>query len=273
MPNLQDYKKSDIGIFLLIQGGPNTGKTTAALSFPNVVDLDFDVKMPAVALKHFPDRTDIAWEHFQNIFELSDTLEKWQSDCPYDTIVVDSITSLAGMVINSTGEVKGETVLTRLKDTEAQVKADRKANKKDKEGYLIMRDQVQPIGRDYYNTEAAYFCTYFITALKTLWIKKKVKNIIVIAHSTEKEDAKGIKTKSILTVGNKAATWIPTQFDDCFTFFVEKKPFSNEGTVRKCYTVNKGEESSRTTLVLPEEINLDEKGTFYDKIKGALENR
>lgn len=279
MPNLGDYTKSDKGIFLLAKGGPNTGKTTAVLSFPNVVVLDFDVKMPNVAVKHYKDRTDITWEYFNDIFQLSKLLEEWQiKGCPYETIVADSVTNLSSLVIQSAGMVKGETVFTRMQDAkEVRLETERKS-KLDK-GKTQIKDNIDPIGMDYYNTETAFFCTYFISALKRLWMQPgNPKNVIVIAHDVAYESAPDLKTKvvtttrSILTTGRKPATWIPTQFDDMFTFVNETQAFSTEGAVRKAQTVNIDVNESRTTLNLPREITLDFKnGTFYDAIRGAFE--
>jgi predicted kinase len=68
--------QSQRGLFALLKGASGSGKSTAALSFPKVCVLDFDRKMPGIAMKHFPGK-EIHWETFNTIYEVDNLLCQW----------------------------------------------------------------------------------------------------------------------------------------------------------------------------------------------------
>src|SRR5476651_1312143 len=125
------------GIFALFKGFSGSGKSVGALSFPTPYVFDLDYKMPAIARKHFPGKS-VEYERFPNIFVLADHVTSWlnNGNCPYETLIIDSITSLARLILNSIGEAKGESTPQLLQTI-----------KKTKSGGAM----VELMGYDYYN--------------------------------------------------------------------------------------------------------------------------
>src|ERR1700742_1024325 len=115
MPNstLNSEHTKNKGMFALFKGLPGTGKSDAALSFPTPYVFDFDRKMPAIAMKHFPGK-DVHWDNFENIFQLKDKMNEFIIKCPYETLIIDSVTSLSTNVLNSIAKTKGESVMKML---------------------------------------------------------------------------------------------------------------------------------------------------------------
>ena len=121
------------GLLALFKGDSGTGKSVAALSFPKPYVFDFDRKMPNIARKHYP-KKDIHFNRFDNIFEVSDRLQELEADCPYETLIADSFTTLANLTIESVGVVKGESVpelMQKVQETKAKNKQleDRKSTR------------------------------------------------------------------------------------------------------------------------------------------------
>ena len=106
MPSTLD-ETNNRGVFALFKGESGSGKSTAALSFPGVYVLDFDKKMPTIAQKHFKGK-DIHYDTFTEINPMIRKLESFKDECPYETIVADSLTSLCDLSIRTIGKLKGE---------------------------------------------------------------------------------------------------------------------------------------------------------------------
>src|ERR1017187_3041921 len=121
MPSTTDQTVNS-GLFGLFKGQPNSGKSNAALSFPNAFVFDFDRKMPVVANKHFPGKK-IDWECFDDVYALSNYIQPWLLNkdsnpnavqCPYETLIVDSVTSLSTLVLTSLDKTKGTDVIKMM---------------------------------------------------------------------------------------------------------------------------------------------------------------
>lgn len=244
----------DQGLLALFKGESGSGKSVAALSFPNVYVFDFDKKMPAIARKHFPWK-DIHYDTFNDIFELSDKLCEFHDDCPYETLVADSFTALGNLIIKSVGITKGESVEQAMK----------KLNK-DK--------SVAAMGMDYYSSEDR-FITYFIQQLKSLWARPgNPRHIIVTAHVVEVEQSNiltGVvtKTRSILSKGRKPGPWLPTEFDNVYIFGLKQPDLDSisRQVKRVCLTESYGEDFAKCAYQFPAEIDFTNKSLYEELCK------
>lgn len=243
------------GIFGLFKGESGEGKTVGALSFPTPYIMDFDKKMPAIGKKHFPGK-DIKYDTPKTIFEASDILESLIDNCPYETVINDSITSLVVMTLNAIGDTKGEKVIEMLKKTS-------------KGG------NIELMGIDYYNGETNFIQRYWIERLKALWARPgNPKHVITIAHVLTVESAPDLKTKvitttrSIVTAGRKVAAYIPTQFDEAYHFCHKQGDAFNANSriTRIVLTENDGTDYAKTAYRLPKEIDFTDK-SLYDEMK------
>lgn len=256
MPSTLDPIAQDQGIFSLFKGDSGSGKSVGALSWPGVYLFDFDRKMPNIAQKHFP-KKDIQFEHFKDIFEVSDQIEQfWISGCPYETLVTDSITSLTQLCLTSTAKLKGEETPKMLKMLKTN------ASK-----------TVEMMSIDYYNAEDR-FIKYYLDMMKALWARPgNPKNIIVIAHVVTSESQPDLKTKavirstSIVTAGRKIAAYIPTQFDDSWHFAFEKPDFGSSDTTLKRIVLTEaaGDQAAKTAFKIPASFNFTNKN-LYDML-------
>lgn len=210
MANTLDPQASQAGLYAMFKGASGVGKSVGAMSFPNPYVFDFDRKMPNIALKHFPGKS-IEYDTFTDAFVFADKIAGWleEKNCPFETIIFDSITSMVNLIITSIAEKKGESLIKLLQ----------RIQKTSGGG-----SQVEMLGIDYYNAETR-FVTWLMDATKTLYARPgNPKNIIFIAHVIVAESAPDLKTKvvtktrSIVTAGRKVAAYIPTQFDDVYMF-------------------------------------------------------
>ena len=153
MPQSTKDSQNEKGLLAIFKGESGEGKSVAALSFPNAYVFDFDAKMPSIATKHFPEK-EIFYDTFEDIFQIDQRLIEFSISCPYETIIVDSITGLVNIIMNSVGQVKQESVTDILSRT---------SSGKNK--------SIEMMGIDYYSSEDR-FATYFIDKLKTLWARE-----------------------------------------------------------------------------------------------------
>lgn len=253
------------GIFALFKGAPNTGKSVGALSFPNAFVFDFDRKMPSVAEKHFPGK-EFKWKTFDDVFKLSDFLQPWLSAtpggptaCPYETLIIDTVTSLSTICLRSVDITKGTTAVEMMKHLS-----------KDKDGVK----SVEVLGIDYYNAESNFFERYFIDNLKILWAREgNPRHIIVIAHEMVVESSPDLKTgavrrtSSILTAGRKSAVFIPKAFDEEYVFKLERPTIGDtlNKSKRLVITSTDLDEDARTCYNFPEKIDFTGK-SLYDEM-------
>lgn len=255
MPSTENYSKTDPGLFGLFIGESGAGKSTAALSFPNSYTLDFDKKMPTVGMKHFPGKR-LDWDVFADVFQVSDKLSEWYNKgCPYETVIIDSITSLSTTCLNSVGKTKHEDVIKQM-------------------GTLTKSGTLELMGIDYYNAEANFFERYFLDMLRTLWAREgNPKHIILTAHVVKVDSAPDLKTKiitttkSIVTAGRKVAAFIPTRFDEVYRFGWELPSLGDNLSRPKniCITSALGEDNAKTAFKFPERIEFSGK-SLYDEM-------
>lgn len=256
MPSTKDISKSDKGLFALFKGAPNTAKSGAAYSFPNPFVFDFDRKMPTVALKHFP-KKEFNWEVFDDVYKVSDFLKPWMEGkvCPYETLIIDTVTSLSTLCLCSVDKTKGTNVIQMMQ------------HKQIGKGGAV---SVEVMGFDYYNAEANFFERYFMECLRILWAREgNPKHVIVIAHEISREQSNMITgittvTKTIVTAGTKVAAFIPSRFDEEYVFESRKPPLGQTGDNRRICITQNGE-NARTAHKFPKEIDFTDK-SLYDEL-------
>ncbi len=265
MPSTTDTQQNS-GLFGLFKGQPNSGKSNAALSFPTPFVFDFDRKMPTVSQKHFPGKK-VDWECFDDVFQLSDFIQPWLLDpnggnpnakpCPYETIIVDSVTSLSTLVLQSLDKTKGTNVVQMMKN----VYTSRTGEK-----------SIEVMGIDYYNAETNFFERSFMSWMKMLWSRPgNPKHVIVLAHNMRVESAPDLKTgairitESILTAGKKAAVFIPSRFDDEYVFLKETQGAGSSIVQDHYVCITYGRENARTGFKFPREIDFTNK-SLYDEL-------
>lgn len=262
MPNTQD-QQDEHGHFVLFKGPSGAGKSVAALSYPDPYVFDFDKKMPTIALKHFP-RKRIDYDTFQ---DLNDIALKQQSfidhGCPHETLIYDSITSLARITVSSLSELLGESTPKQLQ-TIVRTGAG--------------KPMLEAININIYNHETR-FISYILDTAKLLWSRSgNPKHIIFTAHVITSESAPDLKTKivtrtrSIVTAGRKAAAIIPTEFDNIFMFGYKEDGGldGSASTIRRlALTVPAGEDDAKSALNVSREIDFTN-GSFFDIVQSQI---
>lgn len=256
MPQSTENRQQDEkGLLAIFKGESGEGKSVAALSFPNSYTFDFDRKMPSIALKHFHDKV-FHWDTFEDIFEIDKKVQEFTENCPYETLIIDSVTGLVNIVMDSVGQVKKESV----PDILARVSA--KSN------------TIEMMGIDYYSAEDR-FCTYFIDKMKLLWTRAgNPRHVIVIAHVVTVESSPDLKTKtvtrtrSIVSKGKKFAAWLPTGFDNVYIFGRQLPDLGDidQSVKRVVLTSAFGEDSAKCSYNFPEAIDFTN-GSLYEKLK------
>jgi AAA domain len=258
MPQSTSNKQSEKGLLAIFKGDSGTGKSVAALSFPNSYTFDFDRKMPSIAQKHFPNK-ECHWDTFEDIFKIDEFLKELTSSCPYETLIVDSISGLVNICVDSVGVVKQESVTDILG----------RVNK----GKGVKPDTIEMMGIDYYSAEDR-FCTYFIDKLKTLWAREgNPRHVIVIAHVVTVDSAPDLKTKlvtrtrSIVSKGRKFAAWLPTGFDNVYIFGQQLPDLGDiEQSVKRIIKTEAFEEdSAKCSYNFPRTLDFTN-GSLYDKL-------
>lgn len=251
MPSTLD-KQNNHGLLAIFKGESGEGKSVAALSFPSAYVFDFDKKMPSISLKHFPNK-EVHWDSFEDIFSIDKKLSEFSYSCPYETLIIDSITGLVNIVMDSVGMVKKESVPDLLSRTKS--------------------GSIEMMGIDYYSAEDR-FCTYFIDKLRALWARPgNPLHVIVTAHVVTVESSPDLKTKlvtktrSIVSKGRKFAAWLPTGFDNVYIFGRQLPDLGDidQSVKRIVKTSAYGEDSAKCSYNFPDVIDFTN-GSFYDKL-------
>jgi hypothetical protein len=278
MPHSLNDETPARGIFALFKGENGSGKSVAALSFPKPYVFDHDRKMPAIAQKHqglkHIKKQDIHWDTYQDVFGIGDKLKELydyfpyesqakadeagfsgSNECPYETLIGDTITGCSYTCIKTVDDVKGQNILDMLQN----IKVSKKGAK-----------TIELRSYDTYNGEDS-FLKYYIDTLKFLWARPgNPKNVIICAHVIVSEQSgppgTSIKTvtRRIVTAGNKIAAYIPAQFDEVYQFATDQgSAFDGNSQVKHlCYTQGVGDDFAKTSYNLPSCIDFTNKSLF-----------
>jgi len=88
MPNAKDITIGNMKLNTLIYGKSGSGKTPFAAFYPNPYFFDFDKGMTSVRGR------DVAYDTFTSYSDFEVKFKQLEANCPYDTIVIDSVTTM-----------------------------------------------------------------------------------------------------------------------------------------------------------------------------------
>ncbi len=258
MPTLQDIKLNSL--YCLFKGEWGTRKSSQALSFPSPQYwFSYDQKMESLLRpgKKFgiDFAKDVTYDDYNDWQGARKKLEQLQTNCPYRTVVIDSITSMGDAVNRQTLKLKGGT--TTSTGSEA--------------GKRIAGIPVNSI--EDYNAEASVF-QELIALTKDIQKAFKV-NIILIGHviRTDEKSLTGTThvARTLVTGGKKAAAKIPGYCAEVYHFNIQTSLDANAGGKYGLITEHAGEDYARTSLPLPREILFGDKPLYDTWIKPAIE--
>ena len=239
--------------FILMKGEPGTRKSTVALSYPGPQYwFSFVRKMSGIYLpfkKFGLPAGHITFDDYEKWTPARQKLEKFQSECPYGAIVVDSVTSMADMSLREVvktkdgGKVIGGIKVSSVEDLNAESTAVA-------EMIALLKD-VQ-----------AYHAT-----------KGRKIFVILIAHVIEVnyKSATGAtnRSRTIVTAASKVAAKLPAYCTEVYHFNAKG---TMPGTMKySLITEHVGEDFARTSIGLPAEIQFDDKPFYKEYVKPAID--
>ena len=245
MPTLETVRVDSL--FSMFKGEPGTRKSTAALSYPTPQYwISTDQKMEAMVLpaKRWGVSTkDINYEDYTDWDKPRAKLEQMQVNCPYKTIIVDSITSI------------GDAMTRQVRISKAR----------DNTGKKIGNIPVS--GFEEFNAESAAF-QEMIALLKDI---NKFHNVhvILIAHilgARKDNDANKLTHHSriIVTGAEKISAKIAAYMTEVYHFNIKPAFEADKEGEYGLMTVHTGNDYARTSLPLPQEIMFNSE-PLYDK--------
>ncbi|KKN34937.1 hypothetical protein LCGC14_0788780 [marine sediment metagenome] len=110
MPNAKDLKIDNLKLKVLPYGKSGTGKTTFACSFPKPYVFDFDNGILSQR------GMDVDYDVYSGVAayqKFEEKLRTLESECPYETIVLDSITTMQEYKMNSILQVTRKKIPTQ----------------------------------------------------------------------------------------------------------------------------------------------------------------
>jgi len=254
---------NDVGfdaLYCMFKGEPGVRKSTQALSFPGPQFwFSWDRKMNGIYLpmkKWGIDPKTISFQDYDDWTKPKNQLEKFQSDCPYKTLVFDSITSMADMTLRQTTRLKYG--VKRASGADA--------------GKLIAGIAVNEI--EDYNAESAAL-NELIALSKDIHQFHKV-NVILIAHVVQAEYRSTTNntthvSRQIVTAGKKVSAKIPAYCGEVYHFNIKKAFEQGAGGDYSLLTTHTGDDFARTALPLDKEIIFGDKPIYDTYIKPAIE--
>ncbi len=246
--------------FAMFVGTPGTRKSTQALSYPGPQFwLSWDQKMNSLLLpmrKWGIDPKTISYEDYQDWNAGRAQLEKLQVNCPFKTIVLDSVTTMANSALRQTLKLKYG---TRRASGQAA-------------GKVIAGIAVNEI--EDYNAESS-------ALLEMVALCKDIKkfhnvNVILIAHLIQAE-YKNTTTntqnvvRTIVTAGKRVAPMIPAYAEEVYNFYLKKGFDADKGGDYAVLTSSTSEDFARTQLPLDTELIVNDKPLYTTFIKPAID--
>lgn len=252
MPTLDSVDLESL--FSMFKGEPGTRKSTTALSYPlPQYWISTDQKMEALSLpakRWGINMKEVHFNDYSNWDEPRAQLGRLQVNCPFKTIIVDSITSI------------GDAMTSQVK----------KMKKSEGTGKLIGNIPVS--GFEEFNAESSAF-QEMIALLKDINKFHKV-NIILIAHvlgARKDNDANKLTHHSriIVTGAEKISAKLAAYMTEVYHFNVESdfNVDSGEGKYG-LYTSHTGNDYARTSLPLERKILFNNDPLYEKFIKPAI---
>ena len=258
MPTMESVDPSLL--YCLFKGEPGTRKSTAALSFPKpIYFFSYDQKMEGMSLpmRHWGlNPKDIHYDDYQDWNAGLKKLESLQVNCPYKTIVIDSITTLADAINRQT----------------LKIKSGKKDKDSEKSGKTVAGIPVNSM--EDFNAEDSAL-KEMVSLTKDIHRFHKV-NVILIGHIIQKEhkDAAGKTHMSriLVTAGKAIAQKIPAVCGEVYHFNIKTSFEADKGGQYSLLTTHTGDDFARTSLPLEPEIVFGS-DPLYDKyLKPAIES-
>ena len=257
MPNLNDEYNNDT-LFVLEKGEPGTRKSTAALSFPTPQYwFSYDKKMRSLLL---PMRAwginpaDVNYDDYVDWTKGEAKLKQLQVNCPYKTIIVDSITSVGDSIMGQAKRLKSGT--TRRSGASA--------------GKQIAGIEVNEL--EDFNAESSAILD-MISMLKDIHQFHKV-HVILIAHviQVEYKSVTGEThfSRSIVTAAKKVAAKIPAYCEEVYHFNIDKGFVEGAGGSYALLTEHTGDDFARTSLPLDKKIVFNNDPLYSKYILPAM---
>ena len=250
--NLGDIKMDSL--FTMLKGEPGTRKSTAALSYPTPQYwFSMDQKMEALTLpaKRWGVKlTDIQFDDYVDWDKPRAKMEQLQVNCPFKTIIVDSITSA------------GDGMTRQVRKMKAQ----------DGSGKKIGNIPVS--GFEEFNAESSAF-QEMIALLKDIHKFHNV-HVILIAHilgARKDNDANKLTHHSriIVTGAEKISAKIAAYMTEVYHFNVEPAFEADKEGAYALMTVHTGNDYARTSLPLPQKITFNNDPLYDRYILPAIE--
>jgi hypothetical protein len=253
MPTLDSLQIDNIGMFSMFKGEPGTRKSTCALSYPTPQYwVSTDRKMEALQLpgkRWGVKMKDVHYDDYENWDAPYAKLKSFQVNCPYKTIIVDSVTSIGD---NMTGQT-------------------RKQKQAKGEGKMI--GSINVSGLEEYNAEASAFQD-LLHVLKDIQGYHKC-NIILIAHvvGQRKDDDKNKLThhsRVIITGGDKISGKVASLMTEVYHFDVKAGFAETDEGEYACFTSHTGNDYARTSLPLERRIVFNNQPLYEKWIQPAI---
>lgn len=251
MPTMENISYD--AMLYMFKGEPGTRKSTQALSFPKPQYwFSWDQKMNSMGLpmtKWGIDSKLITYDDYEDWTTPRRKLEQLKSNCPYKTIVLDSLTSMGDMTLRQTNLLKYGT--TRASGQQA--------------GKLIAGIAVNEV--EDYNAESA--AIQELIALSKGIIKLYNINVILIAHVIKAEYRDTIKktthiSRQVVTAGKNIAAKIPGYCNEVYHFNMQG------GDNYSLLTEHTGDDFARTGLGLDREIIFKDRPIYDTYLKPAI---
>lgn len=257
MPTMNDADFE--ALYCLFKGEPGTRKSTQALSFPGPQYwFSWDRKMNGIYLpmrRWGIDPKTISYDDYEDWTAPKKKLESFQLNCPFKTIIIDSVTSMADMTLRQTMKVKYGTT--------------KKSG--DASGKLVAGIAVNEI--EDYNAESSAL-NELIALTKDINKFHKV-NIILIAHVVKAEYRDTTKktthiSRQIVTAGKNVAAKIPAYCGEVYHMNIKQGFVQGQGGEYSLLTTHTGDDFARTALPLPNEIVFGDKPLYETWIAPAI---
>jgi hypothetical protein len=233
----------------MFKGEPGTRKSTQALSFPTPQYwFSWDRKMNGMLLPMKiwgMNPKEVTFDDYDDWTKARTKLEQLQVNCPYKTIIFDSVTSCADMALRQVLKSKG---------------IDSKKGGKQIGGITV--NTIEDFGAE------ASALQELIALSKDISSYHKV-HVILIAHVVQAEYRNTVTnethvSRSIVTAAKRVAAKLPAYCGEVYHFNIERGFDASAGGSYTLLTEHTGDDFARTALPLPRKISFGG-DKLYDK--------
>jgi len=234
-------KTSDITLegfkfHIVMTGKAGTGKTVAAASWPKPYFFDFDNGL--ISLRGV--KTDAEYDTYTDISSLQTKLKEFEHECPYETLVFDSLTVLSDLLLVYYAKLNGH--------------ADAFGRPNKQVGILEFG---QRIG----------WYMGFLCSLPRL----PVHTIVICHEETVKDDLLGVLTSRPAVPGQQLPDQLPALCDEVWRFEMTRD--AKDIPEVKVHTCGSGRFVGKSRIGLPVELTLKPGDSLFAKVTAAMAAR